>query len=39
MAEDTDSLPPTQYLVLDVLAARYRLGENAWTFPARDARR
>lgn len=24
---------PTQHLVLDVLAARYRLGEHMWTFP------
>ena len=32
---DTDSLPPTQYLVLEVLAARARLGEACWTFPAR----
>src|SRR5262249_51993619 len=28
-------LPPTQYLVMEVLAARHRLGENAWTFPSR----
>lgn len=27
------NLPPTPYLVLDVLAARYRLGEGGWTFP------
>jgi hypothetical protein len=26
-------LPPTQYLVMEVLAARYRLGHQAWTFP------
>ena len=32
---DTDNLPPTQYLILEVLAARYRTGEHAWTFPAR----
>ena len=32
---DTDSLPPTQYLVLEVLAARARLGEACWTFPSR----
>lgn len=32
MAED---LPPTQYLILEVLAARYRLGEQMWTFPDR----
>src|SRR5882757_2966065 len=29
---DVDKLPPTQQLVLDVLAARYRLGETMWTF-------
>ncbi|MFI7073469.1 hypothetical protein [Micromonospora sediminicola] len=32
---DTEDLPPTQYLILEVLAARYRLGEVLWTFPAR----
>ena len=32
---NTDSLPPTEYLILEVLAARTRLGEHAWTFPAR----
>lgn len=26
-------LPPTQYLVVEVLAARHRLGEHVWTFP------
>lgn len=26
-------LPPTQYLILEVLAARYRTGEPFWTFP------
>lgn len=31
---DTDSLPPTQYLILEVLAARWRTGEKTWTFPA-----
>jgi hypothetical protein len=30
---DTDELPPTQYLILEVLAARWRLGERLWTFP------
>lgn len=30
------SLPPTQSLILDVLAARARLGEPAWNFPARN---
>jgi hypothetical protein len=28
---------PTEYLVLEVLAARYRLGEHTWTFPTRLA--
>lgn len=32
---DVDSLPPTQYLILDVLAARHRTGEQVWTFPSR----
>lgn len=32
---DTDELPPTQYLILEVLAARYRTGETVWTFPAK----
>jgi hypothetical protein len=31
---DVDRLPLTQYLVLEVLAARHRLGEHGWTFPA-----
>lgn len=30
-----DTLPPTQYLVMQVLAARHRTGEMLWTFPAR----
>ncbi len=30
---DVDGLPASQYLLLEVLAARYRLGEYAWTFP------
>lgn len=30
-----DTLPPTQYLVLEVLTARARLGEHLWTFPSR----
>ncbi len=29
---DVDVLPPTQYLVLEVLGARHRLGENFWPF-------
>lgn len=32
---DIDTLPPTQYLIMEVLAARYRLGEHMWTFPDR----
>lgn len=32
---DVDQLPPTQYLVLEVLAARHRTGERTWTFPTR----
>lgn len=31
-------LPPTQYLMMEVLAARYRLGENYWTFPSSHRR-
>lgn len=27
------ALPPTQYLVIETLAARWRLGEVCWTFP------
>lgn len=36
MAEpfDVDALPPTQYLVMEVLAARARTGEPYWTFPS-----
>lgn len=34
---DLDNLPPTQYLILEVLAARHRLGEAHWTFPVRVA--
>lgn len=34
---DADALPPTQYLLLEVLAARHRTGEHLWTFPARPA--
>lgn len=26
-------VPPTQYLAMEVLAARWRLGEPTWTFP------
>lgn len=31
-------LTPTEYLVLDVLIARYRLGEHLWTFPSNVSR-
>lgn len=34
LGTDVDKLPPTQYLLLEVLAARYRTGENTWSFPA-----
>jgi hypothetical protein len=34
-AVDVDGLPPTQYLIMDVLAARWRTGEHLWTFPTR----
>lgn len=30
---DVDTLPPTQQLILEVFAGRYRLGEQVWTFP------
>lgn len=33
MRPDTDTLPPTQLLILEVLAARYRTGETTWSFP------
>lgn len=28
-----DGLTPTEYLVLDVMVARWRLGDDSWTFP------
>lgn len=34
IAVDIGTLPPTQVLVLEVLAARHRLGERLWTFPS-----
>ena len=37
MTVDTDNLPLTQELVMEVLAARYRLGEQIWPF-SRTAR-
>lgn len=27
-------LTPMEYLVLDVMVARYRLGDDSWTFPS-----
>jgi DNA-binding transcriptional regulator YiaG len=30
-----DALPAAQYLLIDVLQARLRLGENVWTFPTK----
>lgn len=30
---DADQLPPTQYLIMEVLAARHRLGTPTWPFP------
>ena len=36
--ESEEDLPPTQYLMMEVLAARFRLGENCWTFPASQRR-
>lgn len=35
MSVDVDRLPPVSYLILEVLAARHRLGEQLWTFPSR----
>lgn len=32
---DMDKLPRVQYLILEVLAARWRTGELNWTFPSR----
>lgn len=36
--EDTvyDRLPPLCQMVLEVLAARHRLGHNTWTFPQKQ---
>jgi hypothetical protein len=35
MTSPTDDLPPTQWLILEVLAARYRAGDPTFTFPNR----
>lgn len=35
VARVVDALPLTQYLLMEVLAARRRLGEDSWTFPSR----
>jgi len=32
---DSSTLTPTEDLVMEVLAARYRLGERLWTFDSR----
>lgn len=34
-AVDVDVLPPIQYLIVEVLAARHRSGEHMWNFPKR----
>ena len=31
----SEVLPPTEYLMLEALAARWRLGESFWSFHAR----
>jgi hypothetical protein len=31
--QQVPELPPTEYLVMEVLGARRRLGERTWTFP------
>lgn len=36
--EEADKLPPTQYLMMEVLAGRFRTGEKHWTFPAKLSR-
>lgn len=38
MTSVLDGLTPTEYLVMEVLAARYRLGEDVWTFPSETVR-
>jgi hypothetical protein len=32
---DTSDLPPLQYAVMEILAARYRLGHEVWTLDAK----
>lgn len=34
----SNTLSPTEDLVMEVLAARHRLGENLWTFDSRHAK-
>lgn len=34
-SDDVDALPLAQYLMMDVLGARWRTGEKVWTFPTR----
>lgn len=36
--EQLDALPPTQQLILEILAARLRLGEGLWPFPTKHIR-
>lgn len=33
MSDILDGLTPTEYLVMDIMVARYRLGDDSWTFP------
>lgn len=35
---DEATLPPVQYLIMETLAARARLGEQVWTFPTKIGR-
>lgn len=32
MSESVDNLTPTEALIMELLQARYRLGENSWSF-------
>ena len=33
MVTKNEQVTPTEYLTMEVLAARHRLGESVWTFP------
>jgi hypothetical protein len=35
MTDETENFTPTQELIMDLLVARARLGENVWTFSTR----